>query len=117
MTRVDILVRLSHPNNAADESIKTSVEESENGDLLEDKRKKKLKKLKRREKKVLMLLKYCLKLVEECGLPAAATVPDSKTQLLRDLQKVHSRLVLKLSLPRLPQWILVVYKQYLYNQV
>ena len=62
MTRVDILVRLSHPNNAADESIKTSVEESENGDeeiengdLLEDKRKKKLKKLKRREKKVLML--------------------------------------------------------------
>ena len=59
MTRVDILVRLSHPNNAADESIKTSVEESENGDeeiengdLLEDKRKKKLK---RREKKVLML--------------------------------------------------------------
>ena len=59
---MDILVRLSHPNNAADESIKTSVEESENGDeeiengdLLEDKRKKKLKKLKRREKKVLML--------------------------------------------------------------
>jgi hypothetical protein len=62
LTRVDILVRLSHPNNAADESIKTSVEESENGDeeiengdLLEDKRKKELKKLKRREKKVLML--------------------------------------------------------------
>ena len=62
MTRVDILVRLSHPNNAADESIKTSVEETENGDeeiengdLLEDKRKKELKKLKRREKKVLML--------------------------------------------------------------
>ena len=59
---MDILVRLSHPNNAADESIKTSVEESENGDeeiengdLLEDKRKKELKKLKRREKKVLML--------------------------------------------------------------